>query len=69
MTELVAPVFSEEIPARLILADGSQWSYTYPSVTEGTFSPSEATVSMSDEIQPFISVSISNSEVELTYDG
>ena len=67
--DLVAPSLSQGAPPRFDIADGSQWSYSYSSVIEGTLSPFKATVSMSDELQPFVTASVSNAAIKLSYDG
>ena len=69
MNELVAPSLSYGVPTNFDLADGSEWVYSYPSVVEGTLSPFEATVTISDELQPFVTTTITNAAVKLTYDG
>ena len=69
MNELAAPSLSSGVPTSFDLTDGSEWIYSYPSVVDGTLSPFEATVSISDELQPFVTTEITNSAVKLTYDG
>ena len=51
------------------LTDGTKWSYEYPVVIDGTWSPTAMTVTMSASLQPFVQSTSTSSLVTLSYDG
>jgi len=67
--ELTPPALQNKLPSQYDLTDGTAWSYEYPSVIDGTLSPTTATVTMSGSLTPFIKSTITSSSVILTYDG
>ena len=69
MLELTPPALQSTLPAQYDLIDSTKWSYEYPSIVDGTLSPTTVTVTMSDALKPFIKSNTVGSSVILTYDG